>query len=124
MRFSPTAPRNQMLLESPCRPRMRVTGQRRAAAWVGEKISDQLVAHPEPGTMARGRPHGSGMAENDWRQGRTCAPVRQLRPLSGARNAQPVARRIGDKDPVLAVLERPVVGRQPLGQLLQTLGSR
>lgn len=34
------------------------------AAWVGEQRTKHLIAHPEPGTMERGRPQTRGIAEN------------------------------------------------------------
>lgn len=41
-----------------------------AAAWAGKHGSDELIAHPEPGTMERGRPYSRGMASNGLRHTR------------------------------------------------------
>lgn len=35
-----------------------------SAAWVGEQRIKHLVAHPEPGTMERGRPQSRGITES------------------------------------------------------------
>lgn len=34
-----------------------------SAAWAGEQRTKHLIAHPEPGTMVRGRPQSRGISE-------------------------------------------------------------